>query len=170
MIHINMMGSIIFIYVLTYIPRNDINNHPIMVMDTITWFSLSKMLRFWKLHVGKSMAYKTIYAFKQYYTLRIISKLIAIGVLAPIYSSMSLQFSGAPFKLYKFQFFVDDMNCYMGVVAILVLTECKDEDSHSQVSSYFGSWSPGGLPNFQRAIIDVKTPLIEDFFISLESF
>jgi hypothetical protein len=62
------------------------------------------------------------------------------------------------------------MNCYMGVVAILVLTECKDEDSHSQVSSYFGSWSPGGLPNFQRAIIDVKTPLIEDFFISLESF
>jgi hypothetical protein len=26
--------------------------------------------------------------------------------------------------------------------------ECEDEDSHSQVSSHFGSWSHGGLPNF----------------------
>jgi hypothetical protein len=25
--------------------------------------------------------------------------------------------------------------------------ECEDEDSHSQVSSHFGSWNPGGLPN-----------------------
>jgi hypothetical protein len=62
MIHINMMGPIIFIYVLTHISRNDMNNHPVMVIDTITWFSLSKM-KFWNLHVGKSMAYKTIYAY-----------------------------------------------------------------------------------------------------------
>jgi hypothetical protein len=60
------------------------------------------------------------------------------------------------------------MNCCMGVVA--TLGECEDEDSHSQVSSYFGSWSPGGLPNFQRAIAKVKTPFIEDFFISLEGY
>ncbi len=39
--------------------------------------------------------------------------------------------------------------------------ECEDEDSHSQVSSHLGSWSPGGLPNFQRAITKVKTPCIE---------
>jgi len=25
--------------------------------------------------------------------------------------------------------------------------ECENEDSHSQMSSPFGSWSPGGLPN-----------------------
>jgi hypothetical protein len=33
-------------------------------------------------------------------------------------------------------------------IATLVLRECEDEDSHSQVSSYFGSWSPNGLLNF----------------------
>jgi hypothetical protein len=26
--------------------------------------------------------------------------------------------------------------------------ECENEHSHSQVSSHFGSWSLGGLPNF----------------------
>jgi hypothetical protein len=46
--------------------------------------------------------------------------------------------------------------------------ECEDDDSHSQMSSHFGSWSPGGLPNLQRVIAEVKTPRIEEFFISLE--
>jgi len=35
--------------------------------------------------------------------------------------------------------------------------ECENENSHSQVSSHFGSWS-FGLPNLQRAIVKVKTP------------
>jgi hypothetical protein len=48
--------------------------------------------------------------------------------------------------------------------------ECEDEDSHSQVSFHFGSWSPSGLPNLQRAIAKVKAPCIEKFFISLESY
>jgi hypothetical protein len=43
--------------------------------------------------------------------------------------------------------------------------ECKrvwgKEPSHSQVNSHVGSWSPGGLPNFQRAITRVKTQWIE---------
>jgi hypothetical protein len=34
----------------------------------------------------------------------------------------------------------------------------------------FGSWSPGGLPNFQRAILGVKTQWFEVFFIPLEIF
>ncbi len=41
---------------------------------------------------------------------------------------------------------------------------------HSQVNSHFGSWSPGGLPNLQRVIVEIKTPCIEKFFISLESY
>jgi hypothetical protein len=48
--------------------------------------------------------------------------------------------------------------------------ECEDEDSHSQVSSHFGSWNLDGLPNLQRTITEVKTPRIEKFFISLESY
>jgi hypothetical protein len=43
--------------------------------------------------------------------------------------------------------------------------------SHSQVSSHnshFGSWSPYGLPNLQKTIVEVKTHCIEDFLISLE--
>jgi hypothetical protein len=47
--------------------------------------------------------------------------------------------------------------------------ECEDENSHSQMSSHFGSWSPGGLPNFRRTIVEIKMPHIEKFFISLES-
>ncbi len=51
--------------------------------------------------------------------------------------------------------------------------ECKRvqriEPSHSQVNSHFGSWSPNGLLNFQRAIAGVKTHWIEKFLISLES-
>jgi hypothetical protein len=48
--------------------------------------------------------------------------------------------------------------------------ECEDEDSHSQMNSHFGSWSPNGLPNLQKVIAEVKTPRIEKFFISLESY
>jgi hypothetical protein len=48
--------------------------------------------------------------------------------------------------------------------------KCENEDSHSQVSSHFGSWSPSGLPHLQRAIVKVKTPRIEEFFISSESY
>jgi hypothetical protein len=46
--------------------------------------------------------------------------------------------------------------------------ECENEHSHSQVNSHFASWSPDGLPNFQRAIAKVKTHCIEEFFISLK--
>jgi len=48
--------------------------------------------------------------------------------------------------------------------------ECENEYSHSQVSSHFGSWNPGGLPKLQRAIAKVKTPCVEEFFISSESY
>jgi hypothetical protein len=51
--------------------------------------------------------------------------------------------------------------------------ECKrvwgNEPSHSQGNSHFGSWSPGGLLNLQRAIKRVKTHWIEAFLISLKS-
>jgi hypothetical protein len=62
-IYISMMGSIISIYVLTHKLINDMNNHLVVLIDTITWFSLSKVLRSWKLHVGRNMAYKMIYAY-----------------------------------------------------------------------------------------------------------
>ncbi len=57
---------------------------------------------------------------------------------------------------------------------ILCSRECRrmwsNEPSHYQVNSHFGSWSPNGLPNFQKAILGVKTHWIEKFFISSESF
>jgi hypothetical protein len=43
---------------------------------------------------------------------------------------------------------------------ILCSQECKrmqgNEPSHFQMSSHFGSWSPNGLPNLQKAITRVK--------------
>jgi len=45
-----------------------------------------------------------------------------------------------------------------------------NEPSHSQMSSHFGSWSLDGLPNLQKAIARVKTHLIREFLIPLESF
>jgi hypothetical protein len=39
-----------------------------------------------------------------------------------------------------------------------------------QMNSDFGSWNPDGLSNLQRAISEVKTHWIEDFFISLKIF
>jgi hypothetical protein len=44
----------------------------------------------------------------------------------------------------------------------------RNEPSHSQGSSHFGSWSLGGLPNFQRAIAGVKTHWIEALLIWLK--
>jgi len=44
--------------------------------------------------------------------------------------------------------------------------ECEHEDSHSEVSSHFGSWNLGGLSNLQKEIAKVKTHCIEKFFIS----
>jgi len=49
--------------------------------------------------------------------------------------------------------------------------ECEGKNPpHSQVNSHVGSWSPGGLPNVQRAIARVKTQWLEEFFISLKSY
>jgi hypothetical protein len=45
----------------------------------------------------------------------------------------------------------------------------RSEPSHSQVSSHFGSWSPDGFSNLQKAISRIKTHWIEKFFISLKS-
>jgi hypothetical protein len=39
---------------------------------------------------------------------------------------------------------------------------------HTPREFHFGSWSLGGLLNFQRAISRVKTQWLEEFFISLE--
>jgi hypothetical protein len=36
------------------------------------------------------------------------------------------------------------------------------------MNSHFGSWSPTGLLNLQRAITKVKTHWIEEFFIPLK--
>jgi hypothetical protein len=44
-----------------------------------------------------------------------------------------------------------------------------NEPSHSLMNSHFGSWSPNGFSNVQRAIAGVKTHWIEKFIISLES-
>jgi len=59
-------------------------------------------------------------------------------------------------------------------VAFSCLWECKrmwgKEPSHSQVNSHVGSWSPGGLPNVQRAITRVKTQWLEKIFILLEIY
>jgi hypothetical protein len=48
--------------------------------------------------------------------------------------------------------------------------EGENEHSHSQMNFHYGSWSPSGLPKHQRLIKKGKTPRIEDFFISLESY
>ncbi len=50
------------------------------------------------------------------------------------------------------------------------MRECENEHSHSQMNSHVGSWGPGGLPKLQRAIAKVKTPRLEEFFISLNSY
>jgi hypothetical protein len=48
--------------------------------------------------------------------------------------------------------------------------ECENEQSHSQMSSHFGNWNPGGLSNLHRTIAGVKTHHIEKLFISLEIY
>ncbi len=42
-----------------------------------------------------------------------------------------------------------------------------NERPHSQMNSHFESWSPNGLPNIHRAIVEIKTHWIEKLFISL---
>jgi len=41
---------------------------------------------------------------------------------------------------------------------------------HTPKEFPFGSWSPNGLPNFQKDIARVKTSWLEEFFISMEIF
>jgi hypothetical protein len=41
---------------------------------------------------------------------------------------------------------------------------------HTPREFHFGSWSPGGLLNLQRAITGVKTQWFEELFISMEIF
>jgi len=47
---------------------------------------------------------------------------------------------------------------------------CEGMNPHTPREFHFGSWSPGGLLNLQRAIAGVKTQWLEEFFISLESY
>jgi hypothetical protein len=39
---------------------------------------------------------------------------------------------------------------------------------HTPREFHFGSWSPSGLLNLQRAILGVKTQWLEELFISME--
>jgi hypothetical protein len=43
-----------------------------------------------------------------------------------------------------------------------------NEPTHSQLSFHFGSWSPNGLSNFQKAITGVKIHWIKKFLIPLK--
>ncbi len=45
---------------------------------------------------------------------------------------------------------------------------CEGMNPHTPREFHFESWSPGGLPNLQRAIAGVKTQWFEEVFISLE--
>jgi hypothetical protein len=45
-----------------------------------------------------------------------------------------------------------------------------NEPSHPQMNSHFGSWSPNGFSNLQRAIAGIKTHWFEEFFISMKSY
>jgi len=44
---------------------------------------------------------------------------------------------------------------------------CEGMNPHPK-EFHFGSYSPGGLPNLQRAIAGVKIQWLEEFFISME--
>jgi hypothetical protein len=46
---------------------------------------------------------------------------------------------------------------------------CEGMNPHTPREFDFGSWSPGELPNFHRAIARVKTQWLEKKFISLKS-
>jgi hypothetical protein len=41
---------------------------------------------------------------------------------------------------------------------------------HTPREFHFGSWSPRGVLNLQKAIVGVKTQWLEEFFISLKFF
>lgn len=59
--------------------------------------------------------------------------------------------------------------CNLGVTFTLV-GKWGNESTHSQVDSYFGSWNPYGVLNFQRGISRVQTHWIKELLIPLESF
>jgi len=41
---------------------------------------------------------------------------------------------------------------------------CEGMNSHTPREFHFGSWSPSGVPNLQRAIAGVKIQWLEEFF------
>jgi len=47
---------------------------------------------------------------------------------------------------------------------------CEGMNFHTPMEFHFGSWSLGGLSNFQRVIARVKTQWLEEFFIPMEIF
>jgi hypothetical protein len=58
--------------------------------------------------------------------------------------------------------------CNLGVTFALPRV-WRNEPTHSQVDFHFGNWKPYGVLNFQRGILGVKTHLIKEFFMPLES-
>jgi hypothetical protein len=49
--------------------------------------------------------------------------------------------------------------------------KCEGMNPHTpKGASTLGVWNPSGLPNFHRAITEVKTRWIEEFFISLKIY
>jgi len=49
--------------------------------------------------------------------------------------------------------------------------KCEGMNPHTPKGTpTLGNWTPHGLPNLQRAIVEVKTHWIEQFFISLKSY
>jgi hypothetical protein len=50
-----------------------------------------------------------------------------------------------------------------------IVGECEGMNLYTSKESHFKSWSPSGLPNFQKTIIGVKPQGLEAFLISLES-
>jgi hypothetical protein len=58
--------------------------------------------------------------------------------------------------------------CNLGVTFTLGMW--RNEPTHSQVDSHFGSWNPYVVLDFQRGILGVKTRWIKKFLISWESY
>jgi hypothetical protein len=49
--------------------------------------------------------------------------------------------------------------------------KCEGMNPRTRKGAFtLGVWSPGGLPNLQRAIAGAKTQWIEEFFISMEIY
>jgi hypothetical protein len=52
-------------------------------------------------------------------------------------------------------------------VSFALLGVWRNEPTHSQVDSNFGSWNPYGIPNFHKGMLRVKIHWIKKFFILL---